>query len=117
MTILIARTVGEPDGPVLGFNIVRHTQDKAEILSIAVDPKGRGRGLGEALIREAILRLRADRVEKLLLKVGGNNAPAISLYNRLGFQTVGNRPGYYKSSDDAEVVERSTALAMRLDLV
>ena len=46
VTIIIARTVGEPEGPVLGFNIVRHTQDEAEILSIAVDPKGRGRGLG-----------------------------------------------------------------------
>ena len=117
VTIIIARTVGEPEGPVLGFNIVRHTQDEAEILSIAVDPKGRGRGLGEALMREAILRLRADRVEKLLLEVDGNNAPAVSLYNRLGFNTVGNRPGYYKSSDDDEVVERSTALVMRLDLV
>ncbi|MEP0944822.1 MAG: ribosomal protein S18-alanine N-acetyltransferase [Rhizobiaceae bacterium] len=117
VTLLVARTVGEPEGPVLGFNIVRHTQDEAEILSIAVDPKGRGRGLGEALMREAILRLRADRVEKLLLEVDGNNAPAVGLYNRLGFETVGNRPGYYKSSDDAEVVERSTALVMRLDLV
>ena len=117
VTIIIARTVGEPEGPVLGFNIVRHTQDEAEILSIAVDPKGRGRGLGEALMREAILRLRADRVEKLLLEVDGNNAPAVGLYNRLGFETVGNRPGYYKSSEDDEVVERSTALVMQLDLV
>lgn len=117
VTILIARKVGEPEGPILGFNIVRHTQDEAEILSIAVDPRGRGRGLGAALMREAILRLRADRVEKLLLEVDGTNAHAIALYNRLGFETVGNRPGYYKSSDDDEVVERSTALVMRLDLV
>ena len=115
--MLIARTVGDPDGPVLGFNIIRQAQDEAEILSIAVDPKGRGRGLGESLMREAILRLRADRVEKLILEVDGSNEPALKMYKRLGFQSVGNRPGYYvgESADGGE--ERSSALVMRLDLI
>ena len=117
VTLLIARTVGDPDGPVLGFNIVRRAKDEAEILSIAVEPKGRGRGVGESLMREAILRLRADRVEKLILEVDGANAPAVRLYERLGFRTVGNRPGYYSPDEDSDVRDRSTALVMRLDLV
>ena len=116
--MLVARAVGEPEGPILGFNIVRVADDEAEILSVAVDPKaGRNRGLGDSLMREAILRLRADRISKLLLEVDGANEPAIKLYKRLGFQIVGNRPGYYRSDADQETVERSGALVMRLDLV
>ena len=117
VTLLTARTVGDPDGPVLGFNIIRQADDEAEILSIAVDPKGRGRGLGESLMREAILRLRANRVAKLILEVDESNEPAVKLYNRLGFQTVGNRPGYYSGDADNETQQRSSALVMRLDLV
>ncbi|NKB53173.1 MAG: ribosomal-protein-alanine N-acetyltransferase [Rhizobiaceae bacterium] len=117
VTLLVARSVGNPDGPVLGFNIVRQAEDEAEILSIAVDPKARGRGLGESLMREAILRLRADRIEKLILEVDGSNESAIKLYNKLGFQTVGNRPGYYRNEGRVDAAEPSTALVMRLDLV
>ena len=117
VTMLVARTVGDPDGPILGFNIIRKAEDEAEILSIAVDPKGRGRGLGESLMREAILRLRADRVEKLILEVDGSNDPALKMYKRLGFQSVGNRPGYYAGDGDDGDKERSSALVMRLDLI
>ena len=117
VTLLITRTVGEPVGPVLGFNIVRKSADEAEILSIATDEKARGRGIGEALIREAILRLRADRISALLLEVDGTNEAAIRLYEKMGFQTVANRPGYYRREDDAGVVARSAALVMRLELV
>ncbi len=117
VTLLVARTVGDPDGPILGFNIIRRAEDEAEILSVAVDPKGRGRGIGESLMREAILRLRADRVEKLILEVDGANEPAVRLYNRLGFQTVGSRPGYYAGEPENGSQERSSALVMRLDLV
>ena len=116
VSLLIARTVGEPEGPVLGFNIIRRAEDEAEILSIAVDPKGRGRGVGESLMREAILRLRADRIAKLLLEVDGANDSAVHLYKKLGFVTVGDRPGYYSQTDDDGQVQRSSALVMRLDL-
>ncbi len=117
VTLLVARSVGNPDGPILGFNIVRQAEDEAEILSIAVDPKARGRGLGESLMREAIFRLRADRIEKLILEVDGSNKAAIKLYNNLGFLTVGNRPGYYRNEGPVDTADRSTALVMRLDLV
>jgi ribosomal-protein-alanine N-acetyltransferase len=116
VTMLVARAVGDPDGPVMGMNILRHTEDEAEILSIAVNPKGRRRGLGDALMREAILRLRANRVGALFLEVDGSNDAAISLYRKLGFQAVGSRPGYYGGGDEKSTEQRSNALVMRMDL-
>lgn len=114
--VLVARTIGEPDAPVQGFNIVRYTSDEAEILSIAVDPKGRRRGLGDALMREAILRLRADRVSQLLLEVDIENAAAVHLYEKLGFSTIAERPGYYNKKDENGQRAHTSALVMRLGL-
>lgn len=116
VTMLIARAVGEPKGDILGFNIVRQSQEEAEILSIAVHPRARGRGLGESLMREAILRLRADRIGALILEVDAGNGPAVQLYRRLGFDTVANRPGYYRTAGEEGEAQRSTALVMRLEL-
>ena len=117
VTILISRPIGSPPGTVNGFNIVRQTAREAEILSIAIDPKLRRSGLALSLMREAILRLRADRVEALFLEVDSTNIAAVHLYKKLGFETVGNRPAYYKKDGDDETEERATALVMRLDLV
>ena len=113
-TLLVARPVGQPDEPIAGFNIMRGTQEEAEILSIAVDTRTRRQGLGESLLREGILRLRADRVEKLLLEVDESNVSAVALYQKLGFLIVGNRPGYYHSSGSIE--RKGTALVMSLGL-
>ena len=114
--VLVARTVGEPDAPVLGFNIVRHTPQEAEILSIAVDRRGRRRGLGDALMREAILRLRADRISNLLLEVDIENEAAIKLYEKLGFETIAQRPGYYDKKDENGLRAHTSALVMSLSL-
>ncbi len=116
VTMLVARRVGEPRADILGFNIIRQSGDEAEILSIAVHPRARGRGLGESLMREAILRLRADRVGALFLEVDGSNESAIKLYRRMGFETVANRPGYYSTTEQGGDAKRSTALVMRLEL-
>ena len=117
VTLLVARPVGAPKAPAAGFNLIRQTADEAEILSVAVDPKLRHIGLGDAMMREAIRHLQSDRIPTLFLEVDGTNVPAVSLYQKLGFQTVGSRPGYYKKHEDDEKSERATALVMRLDLV
>ncbi|MFD0916948.1 ribosomal protein S18-alanine N-acetyltransferase [Pseudahrensia aquimaris] len=114
---LVAKVVGKPKLPIVGFNIMRETAEEAEILSIAVDPAWRGRDIGERLMREAINRLLADRVPALLLEVDENNLGAVRLYEKLGFKQVGSRPGYYRAVDPvAGSVQRSSALVMRLDL-
>lgn len=120
-TMLVARRVGVPPGSLSGFNIVRSAGSEAEILSIAVASRDRRHGIAEKLMREAIIRLRADRVEALLLEVAENNLPAINLYKHFGFEIVGNRPGYYAPTVHTEGAavekQRAMALVMRLDLV
>jgi ribosomal protein S18 acetylase RimI-like enzyme len=58
---------------------------EAELLSIAVAPEGRNRGLGQSLVREAIDGLGASGAPEVKVVVGATNEPANRLYERTGF--------------------------------
>jgi [ribosomal protein S18]-alanine N-acetyltransferase len=96
----------------LGFILIRSVAGEAEILTIAVDPKHRGRGLAEKLLQQAMFRLYSERCECLFLEVDAANEPALRLYKARGFRKVGERKGYYRSGDGD-----GTALVMRVDLL
>lgn len=104
--IIIAKTTSD----VCGFNIMRQTQEEAEILSVAVKPKFRNQKIGERLMRTAITKLITDKVPSLFLEVEETNKNAIRLYQNLGFNKVGEREGYYKKNND------NNAIIMHLDL-
>ena len=60
------------------------------IIQVGVVPAARGRGLGAALVAEALRRMRAAGADAALLDVNVDN-PAGALYRRLGFHVVGRR--------------------------
>lgn len=96
----------------VGFVLFRQAADEAEILTVAVDPRHRGRGLGRDLVEAGFRRLYRDRVAAVFLEVEAGNEPALKLYRRLGFARVGERKGYYRTASG----ETATALVMRADL-
>lgn len=95
-----------------GFVLARHAAGEAEILTIVVAQSKRGAGLGRLLMEAVLRELHKERADVLLLEVDETNHPAIALYKRLGFETVGSRPGYYRDS----VGKTTGALVMRRDL-
>lgn len=97
----------------VGFLLVRATGDEAEVLTLAVLPAHRRRGIGRLLMEEAMRRLYADRVASLFLEVDEGNEAAVTLYRRLGFRQVGQRGNYYAVKDGPP----ATALVMRADIV
>ena len=56
----------------------------------------RGRGVGSALLREAISRARDQGLHKLCLEVFAHNSAAIALYRTCGFTEEGRRAGQYR---------------------
>jgi ribosomal-protein-alanine N-acetyltransferase len=90
-----------------GFVLARVAGGEAEILTLAVAPHARGRGLGRALLGKAIAQAEAQGAEVLFLEVGADNPNALALYAGLGFAKVGMRKGYYGGGD---------ALVLRLPL-
>ncbi|HMM20801.1 MAG TPA: GNAT family N-acetyltransferase [Selenomonadales bacterium] len=61
----------------------------ARILSIAVGPAWRGRGIAGALMGEAIAYFGGRKVDRVRLEVRPDNAPAIRVYEKWGFLADG----------------------------
>jgi ribosomal-protein-alanine N-acetyltransferase len=95
-----------------GFILSRIAADEAEILSIAVAPARRSKGLARTLLELHMRRLLGLGVRTLFLEVDEDNAPAMRLYRRAGFRTIGCRPGYYQQGRDAACA----ALVLRRNL-
>ena len=97
---------------VIGFVISRIVADEAEILSVAVEPARRGRGHSRQLLAIHLGHLAGRGVRRVFLEVEENNQPAVRLYERAGFATVGRREQYYASESGAKL----NALVMQRDL-
>ncbi len=98
---------------IAGFALFRFTDDEAELLSLAVARKWRGKGIGGALLRAAREDLRNSAVQHMFLEVEDGNAPALKLYRGHGFIEIGRRRAYYPKPDGGA----ATALVMRAEIV
>jgi ribosomal-protein-alanine N-acetyltransferase len=96
-----------------GFVLSRAVAGEGEILTIAVAPEWRRRGVATSLLTPHLSALTAARVNRLFLEVDVENAAARALYAHFGFREVGERKSYYRRSD----ARSSTALVMRRDLL
>lgn len=61
----------------------------AELLSIAVAPEERGRGLASNLIRKGVLYCREEGIDEIKVLIGADNKPGNRLYLKFGFELVG----------------------------
>ena len=91
-----------------GFLLTRSAADETEILTIAVLPEARRRGMAKGLMRQALGEISGH----CFLEVDVRNKPAIRMYKQMGFVTVATRKAYYATSDS-----RSDALVMSLSII
>jgi ribosomal-protein-alanine N-acetyltransferase len=97
---------------IAGFALIRVVEDEAELLTIAVDPRWRGKRIGQALLKAVFDDLLLTPARRMFLEVSEENAAAIRLYQREGFTTISTRKGYYPKADGSQ----ATALVMARDL-
>jgi ribosomal protein S18 acetylase RimI-like enzyme len=88
--------VAEVDGDVVGYVYARKEgRDYNELLDahgklhdVYVDESARGRGAGEALVREAMRRLAEKGAPRVLLSTAVQNESAHRLFEKVGFRTT-----------------------------
>lgn len=112
----------DPDTPTLvacdakhkvaGFAMLRILGEDVELMTIAVEPKFRGKGLGAALLKACFEDLLMTPSKRMILEVAADNPAAIKLYNKLGFTKISERKGYYARPDG----QPATALVMARNL-
>lgn len=90
--------------PAGGLILGRVAADEAEILTLAVMPAARRRGLGAALLHAAMARAAHLGAAAVFLEVSVANAAARPLYAAHGFREAGLRRRYYDDGTDALVL-------------
>ena len=90
--------------PAGGLVLARTAADEAEILTLAVAPDARGRGLGRVLLLRAMAEAASRGGASIVLEVAAPNAAAQALYAATGFRCVGRRPRYYPCGTDALIL-------------
>jgi len=83
------------DGAPVGFLVQKIVLDEAELIQILVDPLYCNQGLASSALKywhRALLKLGVCQV---FLEVRQSNAPAVALYQRFGYHSVGVRKNYY----------------------
>ena len=95
-----------------GFLLGRAVAGEAELLTIAVSPDARRRGLGRKLMSRFLYQARLRGAERVFLEVSAENDPALALYESSGFAAVGRRRGYCQTPEG----QRLDALVLGRDL-
>jgi ribosomal-protein-alanine N-acetyltransferase len=100
--------VAEGGDEIRGYIIARRDRWGAEIVSLAVHPASRRRGIGRTLLAAAVRRMRRRKAHSIRLMVHMNNTHAASFYRGLGFRSTARVPEYYEDG--------GTGIRMRLAL-
>lgn len=74
--------------------------EEAHITLLGVHPNWRGKGLGQLMLLGILNLARQRGLERATLEVRASNQTALSLYQKLGFQPVGQRKQYYPDNGE-----------------
>ena len=91
---------------VAGYVGSQSVLDEADMMNIAVHPDYRRQGIGRDLVLALADALKEKGIRGLMLEVRASNAPAIALYEQLGFRQVGMRPNYYRNPKENALILR-----------
>lgn len=100
-------------GDVGSYALGRVIFDEVELLTIVTDPALQKHGLGRKTLAQFHATAQEMGAATAFLEVSVENAAAIALYLKAGWQEVGKRKAYYHLQDgrvvDALVMSRSLA--------
>lgn len=110
--LLIAQ---DQDLRVMGFLLLWLVGEEAEVVDVGVEAGDRRRGVGAALLKQALQIAAQAGVRCVFLEVRATNRAARALYEQAGFETCGTRARYYSDGEDAVLYTLSSLPKARLD--
>ncbi len=98
--------VAMDDDRVAGYIGSQTVCGETDMMNVAVTASCRRRGVAEELILTLTEFLKAEGSQCLTLEVRSSNAPAIALYQKLGFEQIGLRKNYYRNPKEDALILR-----------
>ena len=89
-----------------GYIGSQSVEGEADVMNVAVHPDFRRQGIAELLCNALVNHLRQNQIHCLTLEVRASNAPAIALYEKLGFSEIGRRKNYYRNPREDALILR-----------
>jgi len=90
------------DGEIVGYVVGAKRRDgSGHVISIAVRPEWRRRGIGAKLMEVLLNAFKDKGLKKAVLEVAISNEEAVNFYKRLGFKVVTLLKDYYSWGEDA----------------
>lgn len=96
--------VAELSGEIIGYAGVWKIMDECHINNVGVLPRFRNRKIGKTIMKTLLDITESQGIKSHTLEVRESNKAAISMYEKLGFQSVGKRTGYYEDSGEAAII-------------
>lgn len=91
-------------GELVGYAGTWHIIDEGHITTIAVKKEYLRNHIGEAIINRIIEDCYKNNIKYLTLEVRVSNIPAIKLYEKYGFQSLGTRKAYYQDNNEDALI-------------
>ena len=96
--------VAEEEGHCVGFAGMHAVCGECYVDLVAVHPRHRREGIGEALVKRMIAWMEENQGEFITLEVRASNEAALALYKKLGFKHAGLRKRFYESPPEDAIL-------------
>lgn len=102
-------------GEVLAYVGMTYAADEGSITNVATHPNSRRKGLGKGVVSALLQEAARLSLSYVYLEVRLSNAPAIALYESLGFEVVGTRKNFYRHPTEDALLMRASILPLKKD--
>lgn len=103
--------VAEVEGRVVGYAVGALIHGKGHVMSLAVHPHYRRRGIATALMKALEGALMAEGAAELRLEVREDNVEAAAFYEKLGYRAIGKQSRYYSDGSSAIIYSKPASQA------
>ena len=79
---------------------------KGHVVSLAVMPQARRKGVASALLKAAMEGMAGYKARQIYLEVRVTNGAGVNLYKKVGLEITRTIPGYYSDGEDAYVMSK-----------
>lgn len=93
--------VAEVNGEVVGYAVGALMKRRGHVLSLAVHPSHRRKGVGSRLMEALEEVFKSKEAREVELEVREDNVEARMFYEKLGYRSVGRLRHYYSNGSDA----------------